>query len=156
MRIGELAKRAGVSAKTVRYYEDIELLPEPARSANDYRDYGPEDVERLRFIRDAQATGLTLVEIGFILDVRGRGESTCAHVVELLDAHLEELDRHIEELQRTRRHLAGLTARARTLDPKECTDPIRCQTIAASADAKRPGIGSPGHRHDTPHAHAHR
>jgi DNA-binding transcriptional MerR regulator len=156
MRIGELAKRAGVSTKTIRYYEDIELLPEPARSANDYRDYGPEDVERLLFIRDAQATGLTLDEIGFILDIRGRGESTCAHVVDLLDAHLEELDRHIDELQRTRRHLAALTEHARTLDPTECTDPIWCQTIAASAEAKRPDRGSLGHRHDTPHAHAHR
>jgi DNA-binding transcriptional MerR regulator len=155
MRIGELANRTGVTTKTIRYYEDIGVLPPPARAANDYRDYGPDAVERLRFIRDAQATGLTLTEIGWILDVRGRGESTCAHVVDLLEAHLEDLDRHIDELRRTRHDLAALTELARSLDPAECTDPIRCQTIAASADAKRHDGGTTGHLHETPHSHAH-
>lgn len=155
MRIGELAALTGVSTKTIRYYEDIGVLPQPARSANDYRDYAQDAVDRLRFIRDAQATGLTLTEIGWILDVRGRGESSCAHVIELLEAHLQDLDRHIDALQRTRGDLADLMEQARNLDPSDCTDPNRCQTIAAIADTKRQGRPATRHVHDAPHAHTH-
>ncbi len=110
----------------------------------------------MRFIRDAQATGLTLTEIGWILDVRGRGESSCEHVVELLEAHLDDLDRRIADLQRTRKDLETLTARARRLDPAGCTDPNRCQTIAEIADGKRREHVRAGHTHDTPHSHTHR
>lgn len=145
-----------MTTKTIRYYEDIGVLPPPERAANDYRDYGAEALDRLRFIRDAQATGLTLTEIGWILDVRGRGESSCAHVIELLEAHLDDLDRHIDALRRTRHDLSELTEYARRLDPSECTDPNRCQTIAAIADTKRQGHRSTRHTHDAPHAHSHR
>ena len=60
MKIGELAERCGVTTKTIRYYESIGLLDAPSRTASGYRDYGAAAVERLRFVRDAQATGLTL------------------------------------------------------------------------------------------------
>ena len=83
----------------------------------------------MRFIRDAQATGLTLTEIGSILDMRDRGNATCTHVTGLLERHLAELDRRIATLQATRSQLAALTERARRLDPTDCTDPHRCQTI---------------------------
>lgn len=63
MQIGELAKAAEVPAKTIRYYEDIGLLPHPPRTEGGYRRYGPEAADRLRFIRKAQALGLTLSEI---------------------------------------------------------------------------------------------
>ncbi len=154
MRIGQLARRTGVSAKTIRYYEDIGVLPPPQRSANDYRDYGPDAVDRLRFIRDAQATGLTLTEISSILELRGRGESTCGHVIELLEQHLTDLDHHIETLQRTREHLAELTERAHGLDPAACTDPNRCQTITATAYDRRGRRGA-AHLHQAPHEHHH-
>ena len=129
MKIGELARRTGTTTKTIRYYEDIGLLPEPARTRNGYRDYGDEAVDRLSFIRDAQATGLSLTEIDSILDLRSRGETTCEHVTELLGRHLAALDDHIERLQTTRSKLAELTERANRLDPAACSDPIRCQTI---------------------------
>ena len=129
MRIGELARLTGVSTKTIRYYEDIGLLPPPEREPNGYRDYDEEAVGRLRFIRDAQATGLTLTEISSILDLRGKGVATCHHVLGLLERHLEDLDRHIAKLKETRKQLAAITERARSLDPADCTDPIRCQTI---------------------------
>ena len=67
MRIGEIAELAGVTTKTVRYYERIGILPEPDRTPSGYRDYGVGTLERLRFIRDAQATGLSLAEIHSIL-----------------------------------------------------------------------------------------
>lgn len=132
MRIGELGSAAGVSAKTIRYYEQIGLLPEPARADNGYRDYGEDAIERLGFIRDAQATGLTLTEIASILDMRDRGEQTCSHVIALLEQHMADVDRRIEQLQQTRAVLEGLTVRARELDPSKCVDPHRCQTISVN------------------------
>ena len=63
MRIGEAAGQAGVTAKTVRFWEDQHLLAPPARTAAGYRDYDPAIVERLAFIRHAQAAGLTLEHI---------------------------------------------------------------------------------------------
>lgn len=129
MKIGEVARRTGTTPKTIRYYEEIGLLPEPSRAPNGYRDYRDDAVDRLSFIRDAQASGLSLTEIDSILDLRSRGETTCEHVTELLERHLAALDAHIERLQATRSKLAELTERANRLDPEECVDPIRCQTI---------------------------
>jgi DNA-binding transcriptional MerR regulator len=138
MKIGELARRTGVTAKTIRYYEDIGLVPEPDRDFNDYRDYSEQAVELLLFIRDAQATGLTLTEIGSILELRSEGLGTCAHVIELLERHVKDLDRHLKELRNTRRQLADLTARAQALDHGDCTDPIRCHTIAVGTRENPP------------------
>ncbi|HIE21322.1 MAG TPA: heavy metal-responsive transcriptional regulator [Acidimicrobiia bacterium] len=152
MRIGELAQQTGVSTKTIRYYEDIGLLPPPEREPNGYRDYDQGALDRLRFIRDAQATGLTLTEIASILDLRGKGVATCHHVLNLLERHLEDLDRHIAKLKETRKQLVAITQRARSLNPADCTDPIRCQTISlvenASVSAKEEE-----HVHAAPHGH---
>lgn len=143
MKIGELAQLTGVTAKTIRYYEDIGLLPEPDRDPNDYRNYTDQAAHRLKFIRDAQATGLTLTEIGSILELREEGHGTCDHVAELLERHLDDLDRHIEELEQARRQLAELSTRARALDPEDCTDPVRCQTI--TEDEHRAATAEPVH-----------
>src|SRR5580693_8679021 len=70
MKIGEVAGRAGVPAKTIRFWEDQHLLPRPARAPSGYRDYGPAILERLAFIRHAQAAGLTLEHIRQVLDIR--------------------------------------------------------------------------------------
>ncbi|MGD2051804.1 MAG: heavy metal-responsive transcriptional regulator [Acidimicrobiia bacterium] len=134
MKIGDLGHRAAVPAKTIRYYEEIGLLPEPARAANGYRDYGEGAVERLRFIRDAQASGLSLSEIGSILEMRDHGEQTCDHVIALLERHLVDIDRQIAHLRATRRLLTAITGRAKALDPGECLDPHRCQTISPHPD----------------------
>ena len=130
MRIGELAEKTGVTTKTIRYYEGIGIIPEPERMANGYRLYDKADVDRLRFVKDAQATGLSLVEIDIILDLRDEGESTCEHVIEMLESHLSDVDRQLVELGRTRARLQKMTATARRLDPSSCTDPNRCQTIS--------------------------
>ena len=62
MRIGEVARRTGVSTMTIRYYEVIGVMPRPPRASNGYRDYQTDAIERLSFVRDAQKTGLTLAE----------------------------------------------------------------------------------------------
>src|SRR5680860_1752442 len=102
MKIGDLSQKTTVPTKTIRYYEDIGILPKPERSDNGYRKYDDEAVARLRFIREAQASGLTLTEIASIVDLRGRGEETCDHVVGLLERHLEDLVVHLPDLARTR------------------------------------------------------
>ena len=93
MKIGQLADRCGVSTKTIRYYEDIGLLAEPARTSSGYRNYSDDAVERLRFVRDAQATGLTLAEIASVLELKGSGERSCGHTMALIDEHLASIDR---------------------------------------------------------------
>ena len=129
MKIGELADQAAVSTKTIRYYESIGLLPEPARTASGYRDYDGEATERLRFIRDAQATGLTLAEIQSVLELKDAGHNSCAHTRSLLERHLADLDAQIARLVDARAELLQLADRAGALDPSACTDPNRCQVI---------------------------
>ena len=77
MRIGEAAGRAGVPAKTIRFWEDQHLLPPPSRTPSGYRDYDPAILDRLAFIRRAQAAGLTLEAIRQVLDIRDGGASRC-------------------------------------------------------------------------------
>ena len=131
MRIGELAERTGTTTKTIRYYVSIDLMPETARTTAGYRVYDEASVERLRFIRQAQATGLTLTEIQSILELKEAGATSCQHTHALLEQHLADLDEQIERLRRARADLAKLATRAGRLDPSTCTDPNRCQVITA-------------------------
>jgi MerR family transcriptional regulator, copper efflux regulator len=131
MRIGQVAEEIGVSTKAIRFYEDAGILPAADRAENGYRVYEQPTVDRLRFIKDAQSAGLTLSEIGTILDLRDLGESSCHHTIEILEGHLSEVDRQIEELRRTRGRLVEMTERAKALDPAQCDDPNRCQTIGS-------------------------
>ena len=124
MRIGELAGRSTVSAKTIRYYEGIGLIPPPARLASGYRNYEPATLDRLAFIRAAQAVGLSLGEIRGIVALRDEGQAPCGHVLDLLRTRSAELDRRIAELRALRGELKRLVARAEVLDPADC-DPER-------------------------------
>lgn len=130
MRIGELATEVGLTTKTIRYYESIGLLDEPARTPSGYRIYNSGAVERLRFVKEAQATGLSLAEIGSILEIKNQGGQSCSHTRALLEQHLQDLDRQIIRLQVARGELARLADRAADLDPSKCTDTNRCQVIS--------------------------
>lgn len=99
MRIGEIADRAGVNPKTIRYYEQIELLPKPARTTSGYRVYAESDVETILFIKRAQWLGLSLDEIRQIIHLHRDGHCPCDHVQSLLQKHVEVLDRKIAELE---------------------------------------------------------
>jgi DNA-binding transcriptional MerR regulator len=120
MKIGEIANQAGVPAKTIRFWEDQHLVPEPVRTPTGYRDYDPEIVERLSFIRHAQAAGLTLEQIRQILDIRGNGEPPCVHVSDAIAQRLAELEARLAELNRTRDQLVVLAERAAAQDPADC------------------------------------
>lgn len=134
MRIGELAAVSGVTAKTIRYYEDIGVLDPPARTPSGYRQYTPEAANRLAFIRSAQAVGLSLGEIRGIVALRDRGTTPCGHVLDLITARAADLDRRISELQRLRAELGRLEDRAQHLDPADC-DPRRvCHLIGPTPE----------------------
>jgi MerR family Zn(II)-responsive transcriptional regulator of zntA len=121
LRIGELAAELGLNPKTIRYYEQIGLLPAAPRTESGYRVYGAADVERLRFIGKAKAIGLSLAEIGEILALRRAGRAPCAHVLELLDRKLAAVDRQFRTLHDVRRELVGLRKEAvRTASAEAC------------------------------------
>jgi len=120
MKIGEVAERSGVPAKTIRFWEDQRLLPAPARTPASYRDYDPAVLERLAFIRHAQAAGLTLEHIRQVLDIRDEGQPPCVHVAGLIARRLAEVEARLTELARARDQLAALAARAAAQDPADC------------------------------------
>ena len=136
MKIGQLAEATGISTKAIRYYEDIGVLPQPDRAPNGYRTYDIASAERIAFIQDAQSAGLSLLEIQMILDLREAGESTCGHVISSLEMRLNDVDRQMAELQRTQQRLKAIIGRARSLNPDECDDPNRCQTIPVNGRKK--------------------
>jgi DNA-binding transcriptional MerR regulator len=112
LRIGELAAELGLNPKTIRYYESIDLLPPPRRTAARYRLYGEADRQRLRFIRKARAIGLSLEEIRRILVIRQQGEQPCAHVLDLLDRKLASVEQQLRALEDFRDELVSLRGEA--------------------------------------------
>ncbi len=115
--------------KTIRYYEEIEVLGEPRRLASGYRDYDIDTIERLRFILASQASGLSLGEIKGIVAYRDRGESPCSHVLDLLRRRRDEIDAQIEELKRSKTIINKLVTRSRKLRPEDCSASSVCHLI---------------------------
>jgi MerR family transcriptional regulator, mercuric resistance operon regulatory protein len=107
LTIGEFAAAGGVGVETVRFYQRRDLLRTPARGGG-IRHYGPEDVRRLRFIRQAQAAGFTLEEIRELLDLDAGEDRSRAR--ELAKARIEALDAKIADLQRARDALRRLAS----------------------------------------------
>ncbi|WP_136067423.1 Cd(II)/Pb(II)-responsive transcriptional regulator [Modicisalibacter radicis] len=113
MKIGELARRTSCQVETIRYYEREGLLPEPARSAGNYRLYGPMHVERLTFIRHCRALDMTLGEIRRLLLHRDHPERDCAEVNDLVDEHIGHVETRLAQLNCLRDALIELRARCR-------------------------------------------
>jgi MerR family transcriptional regulator, copper efflux regulator len=110
--MGKAAQAAGLSRKALRVYEAKGLLPATERSDAGYRLYSDDDIAVLRFIRRARTLGLSLDEIGDILDLRRGGAAPCRYVVALLEERIREVDRTITELRRLRSTLADTRASA--------------------------------------------
>lgn len=130
MLIGELSRRSGVPAKTLRFYEDAGVLPEPSRTAGGYRDYAEDALDRLAFIRSAQAAGLTLAEVRRVVAIREGGTPPCSHVVALLEAKAAEVDRQMAELRTLKRELTRLRDRADAVDPAACDSRRVCEVLS--------------------------
>jgi Hg(II)-responsive transcriptional regulator len=108
LTIGQLAAQAGVNAQTVRYYERRELLPRPARSGGGYRQYEPETVSRLRFIKRAQDLGFSLEEIRELLALRIARTAACDRVEAKTRGKIAAVERKIAELTRLKATLDRL------------------------------------------------
>jgi DNA-binding transcriptional MerR regulator len=111
LRSAALARRAGVSADTLRLYEQKGLLPAPSRSPNGYREYPPEAETRVRLVRRAVALGFTLDELAGIVKVRDRGGVPCATVRALAAEKLALLEQRLAEMEEARDRLRGVLAR---------------------------------------------
>lgn len=131
MLIGDVARRSGVPTKTLRYYEQIGLLEAPARSASGYRQYEPDVLARLGFIKSAQALGLTLGEIRSVIRMREAGDAPCGHVVALVSARVEEIDKTIRSLRALKVELRRLLDRAQELDPADCEPHRVCHLVGS-------------------------
>ena len=133
MFIRELAQVTGISAQTIRYYESIGLMPDPHRAENNYRQYSPDAIERLRFIASARSLGFNLTDIGEILASRDAGTLPCKRVLGSFDQRIADLDRHIADLLDLREKLKGIREAGADLPPdKTCDDQCICSftTIA--------------------------
>src|SRR5438046_8495817 len=92
LKVGAVAKAAGVGVQTLHYYERLGLLPKPERSAANYRLYSPETIRRVQFIKKARAVGLTLEETKQILDLKDHGRAPSHRVVKLAHKHLQAIE----------------------------------------------------------------
>lgn len=98
MRIGEVARRAGVTVDTVRFYERVGVLPAPARTTSGYRDFDPATVRRIQLTRQLQAVGLTLADAVDALAAHDAGGATCNSERWRLQAALDRVDTKLAEL----------------------------------------------------------
>lgn len=130
MLIGELADAVGQPTQTIRFYERKGLLPDPQRGANGYRNYDESTITRLHFIGAAQASGLTLAEIGSIMDLRDDGTVPCTHVAGLVENKLAAIRARIETLVALEAELEALVERSHRLDPADCSDVEICHILS--------------------------
>lgn len=121
LTISDLAHRTGLRADTVRYYERVGLMPEPARTSGAHRRYDGRAVDRLQFIRGAQRLGLRLSDIGNLLAVRDTGTCPCEPAEPLLRTRIAEIDAELDRLTRLRADLVGM---ADQLPSDTCPDPV--------------------------------
>lgn len=108
LRIGEVAGLAGVNIQTLRFYERRGLLAEPPRRASGYREYPPESVRRVLFIKRAQELGFTLAEVEEILQLRDDPSIPCRRVRSRAEAKISDIDQKLRRLKAMRSALAAL------------------------------------------------
>ena len=119
MNIGEAARQSELPPKTIRYYEDIELVS-PARSENGYRDYSPNDVHRLRFLQRSRSLGFTIEECRLLLSLYENDERASADVKAIAKQKITEIDRKITELRSLRKTLSALAETCHGNDKPDC------------------------------------
>lgn len=125
MQIKAFAQHTNLSAKTIRYYEEIGLLPPPKRLENDYRDYDEIDVVRAKFVAGARRLDFSIDDIQEILDLRDKRIAPCRVVLELLEEKADEINHRIVELQRMEAELRELRQLGETF-PTDDVDGKNC------------------------------
>ena len=113
MNIGELASATDTKAETIRYYERIDLLPEPPRTAGNYRDYSLQHVSRLAFVRRARDLGFSIEQIRTLLDLADQKDRSCEAVDAIAREHLADVKRKLADLTALRRELEFVIGQCR-------------------------------------------
>ena len=142
MNIGEVAERAGLPAKTIRYYEDIGLI-RPRRDPNGYRSFSDRDLHRLAFLARARALGFSIQACRTLLDLYADPGRASADVKRVALEHLDEIDSKIAALRSMRKTLATLVSACAGDDRPDC--PI-LQDLADPAHEGTPGDAGARHR----------
>jgi len=142
MEIRELVEKTGVSAKTIRYYEEISLLPPLTRKPNGYRNYSITDVDRLRLVAGARRMDIPIAEIQEILYMRDREEPPCIRLLELIAQKREEIRVRIEQLKQMDAELnvlydLGMSFPKDDIEGKHCV----CHLVSEKANKDRTNIG---------------
>ena len=132
MRIGEAAKRSGMAARTIRFYEEAGLIEPATRRESGYREFDADDVRRLRFIHRARNLGFSLDEVGRLLSLWSDRERASADVKRLALEHVAGVEAKMAELRSMRDAILHLAERCHGDDRPEC--PI-LDELAGSADA---------------------
>jgi len=136
MNIGTVAERAGVTSKTIRYYESIGLIGPARRSDSGYRVYGEHDVQTLRFVHRARSLGFSVNEVADLLTLWRDRNRASADVKALARRHLDDIDRKIVELRGMRDTLVDLMARCHGDERPAC--PI-LDDLAGAAPPRQDG-----------------
>lgn len=137
MRTGDLARRSGVNLQTVRYYERRGLLPDPRRGQSGYRDYDDAAVDRLLFVKEAQALGFTLREVAELLQLRESPSAGAAEVRARAREKLEQVRHKLQGLRRLERALVRLLAGCRGSGPARACSILEQLERKAVADLVR-------------------
>jgi Cu(I)-responsive transcriptional regulator len=120
MTIGETAQRAGLPAKTIRYYESIGLIPPATRTRTRYREYGAEDVKTLIFLRRARSLGFTVEQCRELLALHRDSNRASADVRALAQQHLDHVTDKLDELTALKEELERLVTKCRGDDGPAC------------------------------------
>ena len=140
LNIGQAASASGVSAKMIRHYEDIGLLPAATRTAAGYRQYGAGDVHTLRFVRHARDLGFSIAEIGELVGLWHNRRRPSRQVKALAQAHIQELEQKVQELLAMKAALEHLVHCCHGDDRPEC--PILDSLAGAAAVTPRGARGA--------------
>jgi len=135
--IGEIAKETGIPQKTLRYYEELGLLPPPMRTKSGYRIYNSDTRERLAFIKKAQRLGLTLSEIKQILDIYHKEQTPCSHVQKMLGQKISEIDAQIKDLLALQRDLREILYQWESTKEKTSSGEAICPHIQEYSPVSR-------------------
>ena len=120
MNIGEVAAETGVTAKSIRYYESIDLIPAAERTKAGYRQYGERDVQTLHFIKRSRSLGFSVAEVAELLSLYQDRSRASGEVKGIVEARLSEVDQKINQLESIRATLRKLADRCHGDERPDC------------------------------------